>query len=230
MVTDGTKTEVGATTSPEQQGTPQETPTYSQIHVDKLLEKVKSDSLAELGRVRKAAEDAIKKTTESSNARITQLIKEQEERELEAVKGNNDAITAIKERQARRKAEDELAKAREELSQKDSRLSELSTKEQETAREKRISEIAVRLKVDKAKLANLSKFTDGSAEAIESLAQEMPKANAQSPNPQNSLKPDNSEAAGGTGKTKYQIMADFNGGKINNEEYAKQMKSHGWQP
>lgn len=222
--TDVTQDSQQVETSEQQQGTSKN---YSQEHVDKLLEKLRSDSLAELGRVRKAAEDAIRKNTESSNTRLNQLIKEQEERELQLAQGNNDALAVIKEKQARRKLEDELAKAREELNLKDSKLSELSTKDQETAKEKRISEIASRLKVDTKKLMNLSKFTDGSAEAIESIANELPKIVQQ---PANSYKPDNNQTSGGSGMSKYQLMSDYSSGKINIAQYEERMKANGWQP
>jgi hypothetical protein len=194
---------------------------------EKLLEKVRSDSLAELGRVRKAAEDAIRKATESSNSQIAKLIKEQEDRELEAVKGNPDASTAIKERQTRRQRETELTKAQEELNEAKNRLQELSNKDKDTVKERTTREIAERLKIDPVKLADKVKFTDGSAEAIEAIAEMMPKL---SPQPRNNFRPDSNEAAGGSIQSVTQIQQDYIKGKINTIQYSDKMKAMGKSP
>jgi hypothetical protein len=217
------------TTSDAEPKTSQETQAYSKEQVDKLMEKVRSDSLAELGRVRKAAEDAIKKSTDAATARYQELIKQRELEELENAKDEPDKLAVIKERQLRRQKEAELAKAQEELNEKNARLQELSTKDAETSRGNVSREIAERLKVDPAKLAKLAKFTDGSAEAIEDIAKDLPKLNP-TPTRNVNLRPDSNDAAGGTGKTKTQIQEDYVKGKINNIQYAEQMKAHGYTP
>jgi hypothetical protein len=217
---------VGDITSPDSQETSQEPQTYTKEHVDKLLEKVRSDSLAEFGRVRKAAEDAIKKATESSHTRITQLLKEQEERELELSKGNPDAMTVIKERNTRRQRESELTRAQEELNEARAKIQEFSTKDAETVRERVTRETAERLKVDPVRLAKLAKFTDGSASAIEELAGELPKLTPA----RNNLRPDSNETAGGTPQSVTQIQQDYIKGKINTVQYGEKMKALGRQP
>jgi hypothetical protein len=226
---DGTETKVDATTSPESKGTSAEPQVYVKDHVDKLLEKLKSDSLAELGRVTKASQEAIRKVTESSNARITQLIKEQEERELQTAQGNPDALNVIKEKQSHRQTKSELTKAQEELNETKVKLQELSTKTTETTRETTIREIAMKLKVDPEKLTKLAKFTDGNATAIEEIANELPKLNT-NPTPKNNFRPDSGDTTGGVGKTKLQLQSDYISGKIPTELYEKQMKERGWKP
>jgi len=226
MAVDETTIE-GDVTSPESKETSQEPQKDLLEQVNKLMEKVRSDSLAEMGRVRKAADEAIKKATSEATKVYQELIKQREAEDLEAVRDEPDKVATIRERQARRQKETELAEAQTKLNEANTRLQELSTKDVEANRERVTKEIAERLKVDSARLVKLAKFTDGSAEAIEEIAKEMPKLNTTPPKP---LRPDSSETAGGTGKTKTQIQQDFIGGKITNAQYSEKMKAIGAQP
>lgn len=226
MAVDETTTEVGVT-SPETEVTSQETQANLKERVDKLMEKVRSDSLAELGRVRKAADEAIKKATSEATKVYQELIKQREVEDLEAVKDEPDKVATIRERQARRQKETELVEVQTKLNEANTRLQELATREAETTKEKSTREIAERLKVNPTRLAELVKFTDGSIEAIEEIAKEMPKLN---PIPSRSIRPDSSETAGGTAKTKTQIQQDYIGGKINAVQYAEKMKASGFTP
>ena len=227
MVVDETETQVDET-SPEKEETSQESRVDSQEQViSKLMEKIRSDTLAELGRVRKAAEDAIKRATSESKLVAQQLLEQREREDLEAAKDEPDKQAVIRERMARRQKESELAETQTKLTEANAKLQELSTKEVETTRERSTKEIAERLKVNPTRLAELVKFTNGSAEAIEEIAKEMPKLTSQ---PKNPIRPDSSETAGGTAKTKTQIQQDYIGGKINTVQYAEKMKASGFTP
>lgn len=200
---------------------------YSRKQVDSLMEKVRSDSLAELGRVRKAAEEAIKKSTEAANKNFQAILKQREDEELAAAKDEPDKQVAIRERQQRRQKEAELAQAQEELNESKARLQELSQKTTEFTRDQISNDIAKRLKVDPVKLAKLVKFTDGSAQAIEEIASEMPKL---TPPPQNNFRPDSNETTGGSQKSVTQVQQDFIAGKISNAQYSEKMKALGKSP
>jgi len=226
MAVDETKTEVGVT-SPETEVTSQEPPRFSQEQVDKLMDKVRSDSLSELGRVRKSAEEAIKKATTEATRVYRELIKQREAEELEAVREEPDKAAVIRERQARRQTQSELTEAQTELKEANTRLQELSARDVETNRERTTREVSERLKVDPARLAKLVKFTDGSAEAIEEIAKEMPKLIT---TPKNPLRPDSNDTVGGTAKTKTQIQEDYIKGKITNVQYTEKMKALGFMP
>jgi len=214
-------------TSAEEQETSQEPQGYSQEQVNKLMEKVRSDSLAELGRVRKAAEDSIRKATTEATKTYQELIRQRETEELEAARDEPDKVAVIRERQARRAKDAELTEVQIKLNDANTRLQELSTREEAVARERTTRETAERLKVNPARLAELAKFTNGSAEAIEEIAKEMPKLNATAPR---AIRPDSSDTAGGTPKTKTKIQEDYIGGKINAVQYGEQMKALGLQP
>jgi hypothetical protein len=212
--------------SDKQPETSQEPKAYSEEQVNKLMEKIRSDSLAELGRMRKATEEAIKKATEASKIQVQEILKLREQEELESARDEPDKVATIRERQVRRQKESELAEAQAKLNEATSKLQELSTKELEASKEKTTSEIASRLKVDPIKLAKMAKFTDGSAEAIEEIAKDLPKVTP----PRNNFRPDSNDTAGGTAKTKTQIQEDYIKGKINSIQYAEKMKGAGFSP
>ena len=155
------------------------------------------------------------------------MLREQEEREQAEAEGEPDKLAIIRERQLRRQRESDLTAKQTELDEANARLQELSQKDSEVSRGINIREVASRLKVDPAKLAKLAKYTDGSVAVIEEFAAELPKLTT---TPRSNLRVDSNDAVGGTAKTKSQIQSDFVAGKINNEEYAKQMKARGFQP
>ena len=156
--------------------------------------KARSDALADIGRYKKSAEDAIK-AVKAAEERINRMLKEQEDSELAAARDEPDKLTLIRERQARRMAESDLAKVRQELSEKDERVKLLDEQEAKSTKERNTREIATRLNVDANRLAKLAKLTDGSLEAIEEIAKELPKKGETAP-----LRPDSGKTIGG-GKT-----------------------------
>src|SRR3990167_1409112 len=109
---DGTTEQTDATLSSEKTGTPN-VETYTKEQVDKMLRDAKSAVLADAGRAKKAAEDAL--------ARLNKLEKERQETELEAAKDDPPALAHIKEKQAHRQTLAELEierQARTELEEK----------------------------------------------------------------------------------------------------------------
>ena len=156
------------------------TPSYSQEQVDKMLRDAKTSVLADVGRAKKAAEDAL--------ARLSKLENERREAELEAAKDDPEALRRIKAEQRANELESKLADMEPQLN----RLSELDAKEKETERAQVVTEIATRLKTDPERLKKLAKFTDGTREAIEEIARELPKGNPKT------FKPDSGGSIGGT--------------------------------
>ena len=216
--------------APENKDTPKgdQPVSYTQEELDKAVRNTRSAALADITRLRKASEDAIKQA-QAANVRLDRMMKEQEEAELQGAKDQPDVLTTIRERQARRKAEDELAQARQELNEKDERLNVIETEKAEVTRNQTASAIATRLGVDPQRLTKLAKFTDGTPEAIEELAEELPKVNSE--NPQNrGFKPDSNRSRGGSSQTVNDVRTDYTQGKINAVQYAEKMKALGVSP
>jgi len=186
---DGTEQKQDVTTS----GTATGTSMFTSEQVAEQVRKAKSDALADVGRLRTSADNAVK-AAQAAEGRITQMLKEQEERELEAVKDNPDGISAIRERQKRRQLESELTTARTELNDKSEKLKGYEASESKSTQERKAREIASRLGVDAERLLGIVKFTDGSAEAIEEIAKELPKIGVKPP-----LKSDSGGGSGSAG-------------------------------
>ncbi len=167
------------------------------------VRKARSDALAEVGRHKKAAEDAIK-ALKATNTRIDQMVKDQEDAELEDAKDDTEKLSAIKERQGKRRAEAELAKVKQESAEKDEKIKLLDEKEVESTKERNAREIASRLGVDAKRLANLAKYTDGSTEAIEEIAKDLPKKEVKTP-----LKVDSSKTVGAGGRLRYKDVEEY---------------------
>ena len=190
---DPTKTQ-DVETSEDTKGTSDKDPeTFTKERHDEDVRKAKSDALAEVGRYKKSADDAIK-AVKATEARIDQMLKDQEDAELADAEGNAEKLDAIKERQGKRRAENELAKVRQELDENKEKVRLLDEKEVESTKERNAREIASRLDVDAKRLVKLAKFTDGSTEAIEEIAQELPKRGEAK-----TLKVDSGKTTGGSG-------------------------------
>jgi len=178
--------------SAEQEDTSSETlESFTKEQVEEQVRKAKSDALAEVGRLKKSSEDAIK-AARAAEERINRMLKEQEEAELEAARDEPDKLTVIRERQARRQAEAKLAQIEQELSEKDKRIKLQEEKEAESTKERNAREIAARFEVDAKRLVKLAKFTDGSLEAIEDIAKDLPKKGETK-----TLTPDSGKTTGG---------------------------------
>ena len=180
-------------TSEDTKGTSEKEPeTFTKEQRDEDVRKAKSDALAEVGRLKKSADDAIK-AVKATEARIEKMLKDQEDGELEDARDNAEKLTAIRERQGKRRAEAELAKVQQELDENKERIKLLDEKEVESTKERNAREVASRLEVDAKRLVKLAKFTDGSPEAIEEIAKELPTKEEKTP-----LKVDSGKTTGGS--------------------------------
>ena len=184
-----------ATTSENTEETSEKEPeTFTREQVEERERKAKSDALADVGRLKTSADNAIK-AAQAAEVRVNQMLKDQEDAELEDARDDAEKLSAIRERQAKRRAESELAQAKQELSEKDEQIKQYGDKEAESTKELNAREIATRLNVDANRLAKLAKFTDGSPEAIEEIAKELPKRGEA----KETLKPDSGKTTGGSG-------------------------------
>ncbi len=213
MPSDGTEKQPDVTLTADKTGTPPKT--YTEEEHQKAVRDARSAVMADAIRAKKVAEDAL--------SRMDKMMKEQEENELESAQDNPGLLTAIRERQARKKVESELNQARQELNERDERLKQLDTERAETSREANVNQVAARLGVDAARLAKLAKFTDGSLEVIEDLAKELPKKEDKP------LRPDSGGTMGGSKawETIRLKIADGNASPSDWEEYAKMRKERG---
>ena len=178
-------------TSAEQEDTSKTEPeTFTREQVEESARKSKSDALAEIGRYKKSADNAIK-SVRAAEERIDRMLKQQEDDELEAAKEEPDRLSAIKERQTRRRVESELAKTKSELDGEKAKTTEAQEAEAKSTKERNAREIATRRVVD---AKTLIKFTDGSIEAMEELARSLPKKGEAT-----TLKPDSGRTTGGSG-------------------------------
>jgi len=131
------------------------------------------------------ASDRVKDAEE----RLSQWQKEREEEELQRAEGDSDAVTRIKARQKERERQAELAKREAELKEREEKVKEVSAQVQEFERTQKAAEIAVKHGVD---FNTLVKFTDGSPEAMEELAQRLARKGEVPP-----IKPDSGKTVGG---------------------------------
>ena len=199
---DGTTTQPGAKPSAGQAGTPTPQQTFTKDEVDKAVRDGRSAALADIGRLTKESANSLKAAQEAQ-ARVNQMVAEEDKRELEGAEGDPQRLSALQERQRRRTAESELATTKQELAQKNELIQQTETERAESKRTQIVQEVATRFTVDPARLARLAKATDGSVEAIEDLAKDLPTGTPKTP-----LKPDSGGAIGGhIGREK--IIADY---------------------
>ena len=115
--------------------------------------------------------------------------KEQDRKELEAADGDPDGTKAIQRRQAARIDKAELARLRKEAEEREGQSKEDREKLAKLTKEQNAREVATRFNVNPE---SLIKFTDGSVEAMEDLAKELPKIGGKQP-----LKSDSGATVGG---------------------------------
>ncbi len=168
-----------------------ETETFTKKQLVEARTQGKSDGLSESGRLKKAKE-ASDKIAERAIARLEKFEKDQEDDELRRAEGDEKQLSAIKERQIRRQAESNLANKNTELEELTEKLRQAEDISGQYTKEQNAREIATRLEVDPKRLVKLAKLTDGSKEAIEELASELPKKGETK-----SLKVDSSKTIGG---------------------------------
>lgn len=194
-------TQPSKTPSVGKAGTPTETKTFTQEDIEQARRDGRNAALGEIGKSQKEAARA-RQLSEAAEARVNQMLREQEARELEAARDDPAQLIAIRERQKRQMVEAELAAKTQELGEKTTRLTELETKETETSRAQITREVADRFGVDPALLAKLARLTDGSRAAIEDEAKTLPRDTSGKP----PLKPDSGGAVGGS--LSYEALRD----------------------
>ena len=198
---DGTDNQQGSEKSSEgQQGTSEQTQTFTEEQVLERERNARSDALAEAGRLRVANEAAIK-VAQKAQERVDRMIRDQDDAELEAHKDEPERISAIRERQQRRIVESKLADTESELEVERVKTKEAQEVGVKHTKEQNAREVASRLNVN---VQTLLKFTDGSKGAMEELAKSLPKVVVKEP-----LTPDSGKTTGGaqmaeSGKDKIQ--------------------------
>lgn len=178
---DVTEKQEDVTTSPAKQPTSKDTVvTYTQTQLDEQVRKTRSDALAEVGRFKTEALRATQ-ASQAAMARIDKMVKDQEDAEMENARDNPDALTTLRERQARRRAEAERDQARLELDEHKERLTKIDAEKAEVVKNQTAINIASRFGVDPTRLTKLAKYTDGSPEAIEDIAKDLPVKDGKAP-------------------------------------------------
>ena len=167
-----------------------ETSLEQQIKAAEL--KGKSDALADVNRTL-AESSKSRKAAEAAEQRVTQMLKDYEE----TIKDEPDKLNEFRERQSKAKANAELARVTQELDEAKGRLNQVDSEKAETIKQQKAREIASRFSVDADRLSRLAKFTDGTPEAIEDIAKDLPKIV-----PENPLRPDSNRGSGNSSSDK----------------------------
>ncbi len=167
--------------------------TYSEAQVAEIRRKAESDALANAGRATAAAEKATKIATDA----IAKL-KKSEDRAYEAdrntYRDEPDKLSALDANRRERDKDAELDEMRQ-------KLSEATEARVISDRRQNVIEVAGRLGVDPKTLSRFAALTDGSPEAIEAEAKELPKVGE----PRNPLLQDSSKGSGQPGYTREQL-------------------------
>ncbi len=207
---DGTEerkdTSQGGDSSSEQTETSETPQTYTKESEAKAIE----DALSAAGRGAKTITDLKAEAKEILETAQGVRVKVKEERDLwqnhrdeadrEAVKEDPAALKSVQERQRQARKATELTERTQELDAKEAKQKEKLEKADKIEAKARASEIATKHNVD---AESLTKFTDGSREAMEELAQKLPTLGEK----KKPLKTDSSTTEGGgaspkTGKAK----------------------------
>lgn len=175
---DGTAGKSDVTLTIEKPETPN-VETYTKEQVEKMVRDARSAVGADIGRLQKVANDAIE--------RLRKVEQERQADEEEAAKDDPDELTRIRER---RSTKAELDRVTQELNATKESAAEWEAEKATRAREKTAREIATRLNVNLDKVISLAAFTNGSPEAIEAVAKELPKSGKR-------LRPDGGQMVGG---------------------------------
>ena len=218
MATDGTTTDAGVIPGTEKAGTPKDT--YSKEEVAKLVTEARTSALADVGRLRAEATKALTAATQAQE-RLNAMEQARIDEELETHRDEPAEIKRIRAEQAKKRSDAELANIREELREKNEKLAQLETEKTESSKQQIAREIAARLNVDPEKLIKFAKLTDGSAEAIGEIAQDMPKVTPRRPG----LTSDSNRGSGGSG-AKTPTLEELKASSP--EETEKKVKSGEW--
>ncbi len=183
------------------QETPEKAPeTFAKEQVQEIAQKAASDALAKAGRTAKAfeqREEAIKAREEKH----TDEVRARRERELENVQDDASALTKVRAKHKLEEVNSELAKLKSELEAEREKGKQRDGEVVVSTQERNAREIATHLNVEEKTLLALSKRTDGSKEAIEEIAQALPKLGE----PKKPVTPDSGKTLGGGTLTVEQV-------------------------
>ena len=179
-------------TSEGKGGTSKEPETFTKEQAQEMTQKAISDALAKAGRDAKSLEqrDTALKAKEE---KFTQEARARREKELDDNRDNVDALTNIRAKHKRDDLSSEYTKLQSELEVEKEKGKQRDTEIAKSTQEIRTREIATLLNVDTKTLSKLSKFTDGSDEAIKGIAEGLPKKGEPKP----LVKPDSGRTIGG---------------------------------
>ena len=175
---DGTNTQTDVTLGADNAGTPKES--YTPEEVAKLVTDAKTSVLADVGRLRTEAQKALTAATKAEE-RIKAMEQAREKEEEVQYQDNDPELRRIRAERAKREAETELATERSAKTELEERLRQLDAEKAESTKEQNAREIATRLNVDVKTLTKLAKFTDGTSEAMEDIAKDLPKVSDKPP-------------------------------------------------
>lgn len=190
---DGEEERQDKQTSDEQTQTSEQEPkTFTEEEVVARETKAKNDALAAAGRdvksiaeQRKAAEGVVKSANEAKKAARSA----RDEAELERAGEDKVEIRAVKAEIKARKAEEELADANAELTAEKEKSNTLNDEVGKSTKEQNAREVAEQYSVNQELL---TKYTDGTKEAMEDLAKSLPKKTEP-------IKTDSGKTSGGSG-------------------------------
>ena len=150
--------------------------------------KGKSDGLAD---VKRTLAEAKKYSTaaEAAETRVNKMLKDYEE----SIRDEPDKLTTYRAQEEKRRVDTELAQKDSELQEANEFKRQVEEEKAKSTMEQNAREIATRLSVEPERLIRLASRTDGTAEAIEDVAKDLPKLEPQEP-----LNPDSNRSFGGT--------------------------------
>lgn len=198
MQDETTKTQQDVNTSDEQGGiTPEETPTLTASQAKAMVDKARSDERAEVGRLKKAADEAYKIAQD-----VTRRLQERDEadlnREEEEAKDDPGKLTAIR---IKRQAQREAAEAKVEKQRIEAERAEIQTERQEV-QQIRAERLSDNFNVD---VATLLEYGGGTKESMEKLAKSYGERKASSGDIRIKEPPDSGKTKGGASLTRADI-------------------------
>ncbi len=183
---DGTEVQGDVTLQPDVKETPD---------VAKIARDAKASALADVGRQTAEANKATK-AAEAAGKRIEQMLKDYEE----DIRDDPDKLSTFRARQERQKADSELTRVELELSDANDRLKLIDEGKVKSTMERNAREVATRLEVEPERLVRLASHTDGTTQAIEDIAKDLPKVVSSE-----LLVPDSNRSAGGNQSEKQTV-------------------------
>lgn len=200
---------------------PKQTSTVTEEQALERERKARSDALADAGRFKAEAEKA-SRNAQAALERLNRLEQERIDAELESNKDDPAEIKRIRAEQKVKQLEADLAKEREAKTEYEARLQTIENEMTERNKSSISQTIAQKFNVDPVKLATLAKLTDGSEQAIEAVAEALPKRTAK-------LTPDSNRSVGGL-LTWEQIQADFSKDPYNPTYYQRYIEAKSQRP